>query len=128
MSASPNRVPPRIRHDERPLSQRGIRQPTLMDAPDKATLAFLDYHHRNPQIFASFRDMALRLWKHGVRHYGAKALWEALRYETTIRAHDEPLKLNNNYTSYYARLLMMQDQRFVDFFSIRHREPKGRRV
>ncbi len=127
--ASPNRVPPRIRHDERPLSQRGVRQPTLMDAPDKATLAFIRYHHDNPHIFACYRDLALRLLRHGVTHYGSKALWEAMRFETTIRAKGEPLKLNNNYTAFYSRLLMEQDQRFMGFFEIRRRQPvKGRKV
>lgn len=125
---SRNRVPPRIRHDERPLSQRGVRQPTLMSAPAKATLAFLDYHHRNPHIFACFRDLAVRLYNHGVRHYGSKAIWEAMRYEFAIKAHGEALHLNNNYTAFYSRLLMAQDQRFVDFFSIREQRPKGKRV
>src|SRR5690348_14154803 len=51
-----NRVPPRIRHDERPLSQRGIRQPPLMSAEDKAEIAFRTYHHKNPHIFAAYLD------------------------------------------------------------------------
>ena len=123
--AAPHRVPPRVRHDDRPLSQRGIRQPTLMDAPDKATLAFLDYHHKNPEVWALFRDICLRLYNAGVRHYGAKCLFEVLRFETIIRGRDDAFKINNSYVSRYSRLLMAQDSRFVGFFEIR--ESKQRR-
>lgn len=41
MSAS--RIPPRIRHDERPLSQRGVRQPTLMDAQQEEWRPVIGY-------------------------------------------------------------------------------------
>ena len=117
--AAPHRVPPRVRHDDRPLSQRGVRQPTLLDAPDKATLAFLDYHHANPAVFGMFRTIALRLYNRGIRHYGARCIMEVVRYETAIRAEGEVLKINNNWTPYYARMLMMQDKRFESFFSFR---------
>lgn len=126
--ASPNRVPPRVRHDDRPLSQRGIRQPILISAEDKAEIAFRRYHHDNPHIFAAFRTLALRLYRAGVTHYGAKALMEIVRYETIIRARTEPLKINNNHTSRYARLLMEQDSRFDGFFSVRELRPSGRKV
>lgn len=69
-----NRVPPRIRHDERPLSQRGMRQPSLLDAPAKADMAFIAYHHAHPEVFAAFRTIALRLLQRGVTHYGAAYL------------------------------------------------------
>src|SRR5690242_15420050 len=123
---NPHRVPPHIRHDERPLSQRGIRQPTLMDAPDKATLAFLAFHHENPAVFATFRDIAVRLYKRGVRHYGARCIMEVVRYESALRMAGEPWKVNNNYVPYYARLLMAQDSRFVGFFEIRESSQRRR--
>ena len=120
------RIPPRVRHDERPLSQRGIRQPTLMDAPDKATLAFLDYHHKFPEVFSLFRDICVRLYKRGVRHYGARCVMEVVRYESTIRSEGQPWKINNNFIPFYARLLMMQDQRFAQFFEIRESRQRKR--
>ncbi len=116
---SANRVSPRVRHDERPLSARGVRQPSLLDAPAKADMAFIAYHHANPHIYAAFRTIALRLYERGVRHYGSKAIMEIVRYETIIRAQTEPLKIDNNHTSRYARLLATNDQRFADFFEFR---------
>ncbi len=124
---SRNRVPPRVRHDERPLSARGVRQPTLLDAPDKATLAFLDYHHKNPEVFSLFRDIALRLYQRGVRHYGARCIMEVVRYESALRTAGEPWRINNNHIPFFARLLMMQDQRFADgFFEIRESRQRKR--
>ena len=127
--ASPHRVPPRVRHDDRPLSQRGLRQPTLMDAPAKADMAFVEYHHKHPEVYAAFRTLALRLYNAGVRHYGAKCLFEVLRYETIIRARNEPFKLDNSHVSRYARLLAANDKRFESFFSFRVLRPGvGRKV
>lgn len=117
--------PPRIRWDDRPLSERGVRQPTLLDAPDKATLAFMEYHHSHPEVFAAFRTIAMRLWKRGVTRYGARAIIEIVRYETIIRAEGEALKIDNTFVSYYARLLMMNDPRFAKFFEIRESHAKG---
>ena len=125
--AASRRVPPRVRHDDRPLSQRGIRQPTLMDAPDKPTLAFLDYHAAHPEVWATFRDIAMRLYRRGIRHYGARCIMEVVRYQTAIRAEGEPFKINNNWTPFYARMLMMQDPiRFKDFFAIRESRQRRR--
>ena len=128
--ASPHRVPPRVRHDDRPLSQRGVRQPTLISAEDKATIRFNEYMAAHPEIYAGFRDIALRLYRAGVRHYGSKAIVEVLRYETAIRAHGEPFKIDNSMTSRLARQLAGNDPiRFKDFFSFRTlREPKGRKI
>ncbi len=129
---SRNRIPPRVRHDERPLSARGVCQPSLgmADPPDKAWLAFQAYHMRNPHIFAAFRDYAVQLYNSGIRRFGAKCIIEHLRFETAVRAHGDVFSLNNSYTSFYARLLMNQDpNRFAGFFEVRKRQPvKGRRV
>ena len=127
--ASPKRVPPRVRHDDRPLSQRGIRQPTLISAEDRADIAFREYHHKNPEVYAAFRTLALRLYNAGVRHYGAKCLFEVLRFETIIRGRDDAFKINNSYVSRYSRLLMANDRRFDGFFAVRELRPsKGKRA
>lgn len=126
MPSPRTRVPPRIRHDERPLSQRGVRQLSLLDAPAKADMAFIAYHHAHPEIYAAFRTLALRLLQRGVTHYGAKAIFEVLRYETAIRAQGEPLKINNVHVSRYARLLAANDQRFANFFEFRELRSSGR--
>lgn len=98
---------------------RGVTQPTLLSAEAKADIAFLDYHSANPHIFAAFAAAALQLRARGITHYGAKAIFEHIRFETAIRAGTDVLKINNNYTSRYARLLMATDTRFLHFFELR---------
>jgi len=103
---------------------RGMRQPVLVDAPAKADMAFLDYHHANPQVYAAFRAIAERLYRRGIRHYGAKAIMEVVRYRTAISGNDS-FKINNNFTSRYARQLMAEDGRFVRFFELRTLRSEG---
>ena len=69
------------------------------------------------------------LYNAGVRHYGAKCLFEVLRFETIIRGRDDAFKINNSYVSRYSRLLMANDRRFDGFFAVRELRPsKGKRA
>ncbi len=100
---------------------RGMRQPVLVDAPAKADMAFLAYHHAHQEIYAKFRLIADQLYRRGVRHYSAKAICEVIRYQTLVSAKGpgEPFKVNNSAISRYARLLMAEDARFVGWFELR---------
>ena len=80
---------------------------------------FEDFHHGNPHIFESLRHMALDLKARGVTHYGIATLFEVLRWQSDMQTNDEPFKLNNNYRSRYARLLMKREPRLAGFFSLR---------
>jgi hypothetical protein len=50
-----------------------------------------------------------------------KMLWETCRYFTILGASldDEPFRLNNNFTSRYARLLADQEPELADVFETR---------
>jgi hypothetical protein len=84
-----------------------------------ADVAFDEYHRANPQVYTAFRRLALRLLNQGVKHYGAKAIMEVVRFQTTVRGTGDAFKINNNYTSRYARMLMAKDERFAGFFELR---------
>ena len=81
--------------------------------------SFERFHAENPVVFKLFTRFALEAYASGIRHYGARALLERLRWElkVTIKTHD--YKINNNYIAYYARLLAAEDARFADFFEFR---------
>ena len=54
--------------------------------------------------------------------WGAKSLWEVLRWELAVNSNApvSDYKLNNNYTSRYARKLMAEDkEEWGDFFQLR---------
>ena len=74
----------------------------------------------NPQVWSKFRMLACKLKAKGYDRWGAKSLWEVLRWEmalTTNAAAGAP-KLNNNYTSRFARRLM-EEPDFEGFFEVR---------
>ena len=74
----------------------------------------------NPQIWQQFRMLAVKLKAKGIDRYGAKAIWEVLRYELALKAvtSGEKYALNNNYTSRFARKLM-EEEDFAGFFELR---------
>ena len=82
---------------------------------------FESFHAANPHVARRLAEMAVSLKRQGVKRYGMKALFEVLRYDAAMNTHGEPFKLNNNYTPYYARLLMDKMPGLRGFFETRKR-------
>ena len=81
-------------------------------------LKTIKYDIENPEIWQGFKEAAFALINSGVKHYGSKAIFEHLRYETAIKGNDQ-FKINNNYTAYYARKFARDYPQFKDFFTMR---------
>lgn len=92
-----------------------------MERPDPIQEQFERFHALHPEIYAEFRQIALNLLQHGRSHYGSKAIFEVIRYHRALsgKSEAELFKINNNYSSRYARKLMEEDERFHDFFELR---------
>jgi len=73
------------------------------------TDAFVAWLPKNLHIFGEFCEIALKLRRRGVKHYGAGSIAEVIRYHTLLRSNPEGVdfKLNNNYRAYLSRLCMM---------------------
>ena len=71
--------------------------------------------------YDNVRTRAFRLKERGWRHFGIKALWEAARYDRALELGPDVdgFKLNNNYSSRMARLLMDNEPGLRGFFSLR---------
>lgn len=81
---------------------------------------FWDYHEENPDVYRQLRDLALQMRRRGVSQYGIKGLFEVLRWHRALETKDDAgFKLNNNYTSFYARLLMDNEPELAGFFELR---------
>ena len=80
---------------------------------------FLAFHRDNPEVYDRLRDLSLQLRRRGRAVYGIKSLFEVLRWKMAIETTDEDFKLNNNYTSFYARLLMWSEPELRNFFRLR---------
>jgi len=77
-----------------------VQQELFATAEDRR---FYDYHKNNPHVFAGFKALIRRVKRKKRKHYGAKALFEVLRFETITSGKDE-FKINNNFVSRYVRL------------------------
>lgn len=54
-------------------------------------------------------------------HFGAKAIWEIIRYESHAKDSDQLFKVNNNYTSSVANLTVLMFPELEEFFERRRR-------
>jgi hypothetical protein len=63
---------------------------------------FFTYDQENPDIWKAFEKFSLEAASKGRKYIGAKMIYERIRWYTQIEAKTG-FKINNNYTSYYAR-------------------------
>lgn len=82
--------------------------------------SFRRFHEANPHVYAALRIVALHAAHRG-RQVGMKAVYERVRWEYQVQTarQEDAYKLNNNYTSRYARLLMEQEPELAGFFETR---------
>jgi len=59
---------------------------------------------KNPHVWIAFYNATERLRKAGRTVYGAKAVYEHLRYETAVQDNERTFRLNNNSVAGLARL------------------------
>jgi len=95
-------------------------QETLFDT-DKLQQAFDKFDAENPQVWNAFKAVTLRVISSGFEHYGAKAIWEYIRFNFAMKTGGE-FKLNNNYTAFYARKFIEKYPQFEGFFELRKRK------
>jgi len=89
--------------------------------PDGLTIeqAFLAFHQDNPHVYRELVALARQAHARGVRRIGMKMLFEVLRWNVALRTGGDDFKLNNNYTSYYARLIMLHEPDLDGIFETR---------
>ncbi len=92
---------------------------------DRIQANFEKFHAENPHVYQLFCRFTQQMRDSGCEHGGAKMIAERIRWETgVVTTSDPPVKLNNNYTSRYARM-WMRDYRCAGFFRIRELAAKS---
>ena len=87
--------------------------------PSKLTKKFLKFHRENPHVYKRFVDVALRATlTHN--HFGGKAVFERMRWDTDIVSSITTQKLCNNFHPFYCRLFTMEYPQHRKFF--RHKK------
>lgn len=89
--------------------------------------AFGAFHQANPHVLENLRKLALeRHARRPAEKIGIKHLWEVLRWEYEVKT-DRPAnecRLNNNFTAFYARLLMAREPILRGVFELRAQHPE----
>lgn len=81
---------------------------------------FEQFHAENPAVYRVLCRLAREWIARTGRHQLAIAtLVERARWEILLATNDPDYKINNNFRSYYARLLMAQEPDLADLFELR---------
>jgi hypothetical protein len=80
---------------------------------------FATFHRDNPQVYQKLVELARRVRSKGFESYSIKSLFEQVRWHYHMETNDPDFKLNNNYHSRYARLIMSQEEDLREFFEVR---------
>jgi hypothetical protein len=94
----------------------------LYDLASEETIQerFLAFDRANPEVYAAFKDFSLRLLNAGRTHYSADGILHTVRFHTAVNGdRDGGFKIDNNFSSRYARKLAAEDTRFAEFFEFR---------
>lgn len=95
----------------------------VVDLPHTATPRerFEAFHQRNPRVLTELERMTALMVRRGRKRIGIKMLFEVLRwnYYLTTDDPDSEYRLNNNYTAYYARLIIARHPEWGDVFVLR---------
>jgi hypothetical protein len=97
------------------------RTPEVPPPPSPLEEKFRAFHADNPHVYTQLKDLALKMRRTGRERYGIKSLFEVMRWHRALRTTEDDFKLNNNYTSFYARLLMEREPELGGFFNTRKR-------
>jgi hypothetical protein len=81
---------------------------------------FEDFHKANPAVYSTLVYLA-KQWARQTagRKLGIKTLYERARWEISLETSDPNFKLNNNFTAFYARLLMRNEPDLAGMFDLR---------
>ena len=97
--------------------------------PDGLTIeqAFYLFHEANPHVYRQLVKLARQAKRAGATKLGIGMLFEVLRWRHTLATGGDEFKLNNNYRSYYARMIMLREHDLVGIFETRalHAGPGG---
>ena len=83
---------------------------------------FERFHLLHPEVYDELVTLARLAFVRGRRHIGIGQIFEVLRWERSLRGlpdETEGFKLNNNYRSRYARLIMDREPDLDGVFEVR---------
>ena len=95
------------------------RQFDLWGSDENITERFVKFDRKYPDIYWLFKRFSFEAMKAGLKNYGAKAIFERIRWHKRVELNGSDFKINNNYTSRYVRKLIFECPEFSEFFITR---------
>jgi hypothetical protein len=88
---------------------------------------FIAFHKTNPDVYDLFEQFTNEAIASGMKKVGSKFVFERIRWELLVAtkgagycvASKRLLKLNNNFTPWYARLFMAKHRAHIGVFELR---------
>ena len=80
---------------------------------------FAKFDARNPQVWQAFVKHTLRLIARGRVRYSADAILHVIRYDHDVSTSGDDWKINNNFSSRYARKFARHHPEHAEFFEQR---------
>lgn len=80
---------------------------------------FEKFNRENPTIYKELVRLATIAKVQGVQRYSAKAMFEVIRWNFVLRRLGANFRINNDFTSRYARLINRREPGLRNFFTVR---------
>ena len=80
---------------------------------------FEEFHAKNPEVYRALVKVACKLRSRGHRSFGIKMLFEVVRWQYAMGRTKKRVRINNDFTAHYARLIMRQELYLRDVFKTR---------
>lgn len=74
------------------------------------------FHKNNPQIYELIKKFTYEVIKVGRKSYSINAIFERVRWHTTIETSGGDFKISNNHRAYYARFFLKEHPEYPNFF------------
>ena len=86
---------------------------------------FVVFHKANPHVYSLFCEIADDMRQYQDQ-YSARTIIEVIRWRIDSTVGSDPVKLNDHYSPYYARMYMATHPGSEDFFELRRRTSADR--
>jgi hypothetical protein len=80
---------------------------------------FERFHSLNPHVYEAIASLVRQLKRRGHKRISMRGLFEFLRTSHALQTAGDDYKLNNNFTSFYARLIAVKEPELASLFEFR---------
>lgn len=84
----------------------------------KPMKTFQEYDQENPHLWELYKMIAFEFINYGYIKIGSKRICEQIRWHHKVKTN-EPYKISNTYTAYYARKFVNEFPQFAGLFNFK---------